>query len=158
MKQGISKGLNTTFLIHAIVSVIFGAAAWIIPGRSLVLLGWLPATVQVPGTELSAPGTVFVDPILTRLFGAALLALAFSSFQGWRASRWEEVELLVQLEALYCVLSVIGIVATWILNPAVMNFTRWGILLLITIFAVAWIVALWRHRVESAVPTEPTAA
>ena len=146
MDKPISKGLQTTFLIHGIFSAILGLALWLIPGRTLTLLLWVPSVVGVAGTDLTTPGTFFVDAILTRVLGAILLALAFSSFQGWRSEEWGKVELLVQLEIIACVLSVIAFLAGLILHPASFNLTRWLFLLILAAFAVAWIVAYWRHQ------------
>jgi hypothetical protein len=82
MNKSISRGLHITFLIHAVVAVVFGVLLLLIPGRSLTLIGWVPETITIPNSDLSAPGTFLVDAIITRLLGAALLAMAFSSFQG----------------------------------------------------------------------------
>ena len=146
MDKPISKGLKVTFLIHGIFSTILGLALWLIPGRTLTLFLWLPPVIKVPGTDLTAPGTVFVDPILVRVLGATLLALAFSSFQGWRSEEWGKVEFLVQLDIIACVLSVIAFLAGLILHPASFNSTRWLFLFILAAFAVAWIVAYWRHQ------------
>ena len=72
-----SKALKTTFLVHAIFAALGGGILLLIPGRFLLWLGWAP-----------------IDPIMSRLFGAALLALAWSSFQGWRAREWAQVFLI----------------------------------------------------------------
>jgi hypothetical protein len=60
-----------------IIALVFGATLWIVPGTTLRLLGWVEEMVPLPGTEVSIPGTTFVDDVLTRLLGAALLAFAF---------------------------------------------------------------------------------
>lgn len=153
MNESISKGLHITFLVHAVVAVIFGALLWIIPGRSLTLIGWIPEIYDVPGTDLSAPGTILVDAIITRLLGAALLAMAISSFQGWRADKWGRVELLVQFEAAFCVLSVVAFMAVLILLGRSLNLTQWGVLIILLGFAVAWIVGYWRQQSESVAVT-----
>ncbi len=95
MDRPISQSLRITFLVHLIVSAVSGAAFWLIPGRTLTWVGWVPVTYQVPGTDLTAPGTVFVDPVITRVLGAALLALAFLSYRGWRARQWSQVSTVV---------------------------------------------------------------
>ena len=87
-----SKALKSTFLVHAVFAALGGAVLLLIPGRFLVWLGWAP-----------------IDPIISRLFGAALLALAWSSFQGWRAREWGQVAILVQLEAVFTVLACVGL-------------------------------------------------
>lgn len=141
MDRPISNRLQITFLIHFIVSAILGAAMWLIPGRTLTLLGWVGEFIQLPGAEVSIRGQTFVDPFISRLFGAALLALAFSSFLGWRAKHWEQVALVVQQEAVFCVLGVAAFFAVLFLAERPMPLSGWGVLLLLAGFAVAWGVA-----------------
>ena len=147
MNEGISSRLRYTFLIHMIVSAIMGAALFLIPGRTLTLVGWVQEMVTLPESELAVPGGTFVDPLITRLLGAALLALAFASFQGWRAKSWGQVSLLVQMEAVFCVLGVAAfIVVTYTIsrNPAgrVIPIAFWVDLVILAAFAVAWGIAL----------------
>ena len=73
-----------------------------------------------------------------RLLGAALLALAFSSFQGWRASRYEEVKLVVQLEALFCGLGILAFAAGLLLWEHDIPIIGWVLLALLVVFAVVW--------------------
>ena len=42
-------------------------------------------------------------------FGAALLALSWSSLRGYLADDWEQVEIVVELEAAFTVLASIGL-------------------------------------------------
>ena len=122
-----SKALKTTFLIHAVVAVVFGLLLLIIPGRILVWMNWAP-----------------IDPIISRLLGAALLALAWSSFRGWRATDSAQVEILVEVEAVLTVLGSVALLrhllfATY--PPMV-----WGILAIYLAFAIAWIFFLYQRR------------
>jgi hypothetical protein len=122
-----TRGLKTTFLVHAIVAVLSGLLMWLIPGRFLLLVGW-PA----------------IDPIASRLYGAALLAVAWSSFRGWQASEWSQVSILVEMEV---ALTVLGCVA--LLNHVVRGgypTFGWLVLAVLAAFAVAWIYFLWRGR------------
>jgi Co/Zn/Cd efflux system component len=122
-----SKSLRVIFMVHAIVSAVLGALFLIIPGRFLGLFGWAP-----------------IDPIISRLLGAAFLALAWGSYRGWRASEKAQVAILVELEAVFCVLASAGLlrhllVAAW----------PWYVWLLFAGFAVsaiAWIYALVTMR------------
>lgn len=148
MDKTISRGLKYIFLIHAIISVIFGLGVWLIPGRFMTFLGWVQPIVEftVGGVTGKAPGTVFVDPFVTRLLGAALLALAYSSFQGWRVSQWVEVKLIVQLEAIFCILGILG--GIWALTQTVGPIPpiAYAILGLLALYTVAW---LWALRIHS---------
>ena len=86
-----SGSLKTTFLVHAVVAFVFGIVCYVKPGLLVTLVQW--------------PN---LDPHMTRLFGAALLAIAISSWLAYRATRWEEVHILVQMEIGLTVLSTIG--------------------------------------------------
>ena len=87
-----SRALNITFLIHAIVAVVFGLLMLLVPGRTLEFFGWAP-----------------IDPITSRVLGAALLALAWSSFRGWQATERKQVQILVEMEAVFTVLASVGL-------------------------------------------------
>ena len=67
-----SRGLKITFLIHAIVALVFGLLLYLQPGLWARMVNWAP-----------------FDPSLTRVYGAALSALAVSSWFGYRAARWD---------------------------------------------------------------------
>ena len=117
-----SKTLRTLFAVHALVSGILGALMLLIPGRLLTGLGWSP-----------------IDPIVSRLLGAALLALSWSSYRGWRASEWRRVAILVEMEAIYTILACVGLLrhllfARW-------PFYVWLVFVVYAAFAVAWVVA-----------------
>jgi len=118
-----SKSLRYTFLVHALVTLLFGAALLAAPGRTLGLFGWAP-----------------VDPLLSRVLGAALLALAWSSFRGVRAAERGQVALLVELETVFCVLASLGL-----LRQTVGSYYPWYVWTLLgvyALFAVAWVWAL----------------
>jgi hypothetical protein len=110
-----------TFLGHMIVSALIGAFLWIIPGRTLDALGWLPN-----------------DPIMTRLMGAAMLALAWSSFRGWRAIEYQQVAILVELEVILTVTAVLA----WArhLVEAYYPWIAYFSVGVYAIFAVLWII------------------
>ena len=122
-----SKALKYTFLIHAVVAVLFGVPLLIVPGRFLGWFGWAP-----------------IDPIISRLLGAALLALAWSSFRGWRATERAQVAILVEMEAVFTVLGCVGLLRHLLFAgyPAMV----WMVFAILGIFAIAWIVSLLRKQ------------
>jgi hypothetical protein len=87
-----SKGLRTLFLAHMAVALVFGVPLLLIPGRTLLWVGWAP-----------------IDRIAARLLGAALLALGWSSFRGWQLMGKRDVRLLVEMEAAFTGLACIGL-------------------------------------------------
>jgi hypothetical protein len=143
MEKTISNSLRTIFLVHMIISFVLGAALWLVPGRTLQFLGWVPKMVELPELGVSTAGTTFVDNVLTRLLGAALLALAFSSFRGWRAERWEQVAFIVQLEFVFCATALIGTLAGFYLRNDV-PIIGWVIAIVLAVFTLLWGWALRR--------------
>ncbi len=144
MDAPISKFLKTTFLVHMIVALILGAVLLLIPGRALLFLRWVPAQVQLPECATGVSGQAFLDTVFTRVLGAALLALAYTSYVGWRASRREQVNLLVQMEFLFCVLGTIGFLLGRISMGRPMPTVGWLFTALTLAFAVVWGIALRR--------------
>ena len=120
-----STSTRFTFALHSIVALVFGLPLFIAPGRTLDVLDWAP-----------------IDPILTRMLGAALLALAWGSFRGWRAEEWDKVAYLVELEIIFTVLSAVGIIRHLLI--ASYPWYIWTILIILVLFAVAWIIALFK--------------
>jgi hypothetical protein len=117
------KFLKLIFLIHAIVALIVGAPLLIIPGRFLGAVGWAP-----------------VEPVINRILGAALLALAWSSFRGWRATDKTQVAFLVEMETAFTVLGCVGVVRHLLI--AHYPLIVWIVLAVLALFAIAWIVSL----------------
>ncbi|GMQ79415.1 MAG: hypothetical protein BMS9Abin02_2003 [Anaerolineae bacterium] len=120
-----STSTRITFALHSIIALVFGLPLLIAPGRALDILDWVP-----------------IDPILTRMFGAALLALAWGSFRGWRAEEWDKVAYLVELEIIFTVLSAVGIIRHLLI--ASYPWYIWTILIILLLFAIAWIIALFK--------------
>jgi hypothetical protein len=118
-----SKALRITFLVHAIVALILGVPLLIIPGQFLDLFIWRP-----------------IDPLISRLLGAALLALAWGSFRGWQATERAQVQMLLEIEAVFTVLGSVGILRHLLIAPY--PLIVWVTFFLLVVFAIAWIVFL----------------
>jgi len=121
-----SKFLRYTFLIQAIIAILCGAGLLIAPGRFLGLFGWGP-----------------IEPLLFRLLGAALLAMAWTSIYAFRASSRAQVEVLVQMQLIFCGLGALGFfrhLITGSFYPTVV----WIVTAVLVLFTAAWTWALFK--------------
>ena len=118
-----SKAFKTTFAVHAVVSLLFGFPLLIIPGRFLDLFGW-----------------VSIDPHISRLLGAALLAFSWSSYRGYRTSNRHMQQALVQMELIFCALGAIGLFRHILI--AWYPWYYWTIFILLVVFAILWLYFL----------------
>ena len=114
---------RVTFALHSILALVVGFFLLIAPGRTLDAVGWAES-----------------EPILTRFLGAALSALAWSSFRGWRAKDWNQVSYLVELEGIFAILASVGIIRHLIRNS--FPWYIWTLLVIFILFAIAWLIAL----------------
>lgn len=117
-----SRLLKLALLIYGIVTFVFGAALLFAPGRLLGLFGWAP-----------------VDPLISRLLGAALLGMTWSALRAWRAAERERAILLVEGYAAFNLLGAIGI-GRHLFGGAWYPFMVWFLFGLLVIFAVIWLV------------------
>ncbi len=122
-----SKLLKSTFVVHSVLSGVLGLVLLTVPGRFLQMLGWGP-----------------IDPILSRMLGAAVLALAWGDYRGWRGAEHAAQTLIVQMQLAFAALSALGVlrhllVARW---PAMV----WLLFIGCVAFAALWAVALWRKE------------
>ena len=122
-----SQSTRYTFMVHAIVGLIMGLPMLIAPGRWLPLFGWAEDGV---------------DALISRVLAAAVLAFAWSSYRGWRAADWDQVRIIVEAEAVFTVLAVVGMLRHLIGYSYPVGV--WLIFAIFAIFAIAWIVALRR--------------
>ena len=120
-----SKALKYTFLIHAMVALLLGAPLLLAPGRFLIMLGWIN-----------------IDSMLSRVLGAALLALAWTSWRGWQAHEKAQVRNLLELEAIFTVLAAVGLLRELIIFPYPPIY--WLVCAVLVVFAVAWNIFLFK--------------
>jgi hypothetical protein len=115
-------GLKITFLVHVIVAAIFGLLFLLIPDVFANLTG-LPA--QEP-----AMSTV-------RVLGAAMLALAASSWLAYRETLWGKVKIVVQMEIVWTILG--ALTSVWGLVSGAFPVALWMNVIILGAFAVAFI-------------------
>lgn len=121
-----SKALKMMFLIYVVLAVLLGALLLAMPGRFLGWVGWAP-----------------VDPILSRLLGAALLAFAWGSWRGMQATERSPVTTLIEMHLAFAVLGVLGLLRHLLI--ASYPLYVWLVFIVLALFAIGW-SAFWLKR------------
>jgi hypothetical protein len=113
-----TKILTASFLI---LSVLIGAPLLLAPGRFLGLFAWSP-----------------VDPLLSRVLGAALLGMAWGAWQLLMKPDAKDGTTIIEMFAIFTLLSGFG----WMRNllgsywwPGI-----WAVMVLFLIFGCAWLL------------------
>lgn len=120
MKEQICKALKIVFLIHFFVSTLFGLVFLIFPEIHEIFLGW-PYTV---------------DPISSRILGAALLGFATASLLGWRETEWLKVKIIIQMEIAWLSVGVaISVISIFFFSPSII---LWFYIVIFIVFLVAF--------------------
>ena len=120
-----STYLKGLFGVHTVVSLLFGVPLLLAPGRTLDLFNWAPQ-----------------DPLISRLLGAALIALALGSIRGFRASDKSHIKSIIEMDMAFCFLGAIGFARH--LFKASWPFIVWFIFGLLVAFGIAWVVAYFK--------------
>jgi hypothetical protein len=118
MEKKISSGLKTTFLVHAILGVLFGIVFVIYPQA------W------------NAFGANIQEPETFRLVGAAVLGFVSSSWWAYRETEWEKVKIVVQAEIVWTGLA--ALVVLFGLLFAGLPAIEWLIVIIMAAFAIAF--------------------
>ncbi len=122
-----SKTMKNTVLVHTILSGVLGLLLLTIPGRFLQVLGWAP-----------------IDPLISRILGAALLALAWGDYGLWRGVAQATTTFFIQVQFAFAALAALGVlrhlvVARWPLMV-------WLLFVGCVVFAAWWAVVLWHKK------------
>jgi hypothetical protein len=113
-----------TFYVFGAFCLGFGAGLLLVPGRFLGLVNWAP-----------------IDPLLSRLMGAALLALTWLD---WRVIRTADLTLVSTGVEVFFITSLLGSIGLLrhllIANyPAYVWILAIGLLIFSVIFAILWL-------------------
>lgn len=123
-----SKLIKGLFLLAAILDFLIGAPLLLAPGRALGFFSWDP-----------------IDPLITRLLGAALLALAWGSLRAYLSAEEKRMQAMAEVNAVYATLGALGILRH-LLTGSYYPPIIWVIFAALALFALAWIFALVRLR------------
>jgi hypothetical protein len=127
MDEQIPYGLKITFLVHAVAAGIFGLVLLLIPE---MFGGMIGASIKEPSTF--------------RLVGAALIAFAASSWFAYRATVWERVKIVVQMEIVWTILGVLATLYGLVYEGLPAGV--WMNVVILGVFAVAFIFFYSRRR------------
>ena len=123
----LSSGLRLTFLIHFIVGAITGLVFLLIP--------------EVWGNLVNWP---MPEPATYRLIGAAILGYTAGSWFAYRATAWNQVRIVVQMEIVWTILGTLVLV--WALLFAGLAVAAWMNAIALAAFAVAFTYFYFRDR------------
>lgn len=121
------KSVKILLLVYSINTLIFGLPLFLMPGRFLGLFGWEP-----------------VDPLITRLLGAALLAMTWCAFRGYQAYEADQAKMLVSGNLVFTALGAIGFLRH--LVGYYFPFMVWFVFGLLTVWAIVWAVIAFKLR------------
>ena len=116
-----SKLLKVTLLVHIGLAVLFGLPLLGMPGRFLGLTGWAP-----------------VDPLLSRVLGAALLGFGWLDLRVLRLNSRPTAQPLIEAGILFNGLAAAGL--AWNMLGAGWPWYVWTLLGVFIALTVLWVV------------------
>ena len=114
--------LKYTFLIHFILSIIFGFVFFLIPEIYSDAAGW-----------------PFNDPAATRGLGSAFIGFAITSLFGYRAASWEEVKIVVLGEIVFTLFGLLSMVWVMVVHTTIPALLGWFYALIFALFFVLFL-------------------
>ena len=115
------------YYMYGLLGLFFGMGLLLAPGRFLGVVGWAP-----------------VDPLLSRLLGAALLGMAWMAWRMVRSTDHHLVSLGVEMFLIFNLLGSIGLlrhllVANW-------PFMVWALCVVLLVFSLIWVMVWFSLR------------
>lgn len=117
-ENGVPRKLRRWFVIHFVVDILFAIPLLLIPETILPFFGW-----------------AVVDPITSRLVGAALLGIGTESLLGRNASL-EVYRAMLNLKLLWGTGALLGITLGIIQGAPI---TAWLLLAIFSLFTIVWL-------------------
>jgi hypothetical protein len=117
-----------TFLVHAIVGLVFGVAYLLFPETVADMLN-----INLQGG----------DPYV-RFIGAAILGYAASSWLGYMAEEWLEVKIIVQAEIPWMLLA--AVLSLWFVIDGTLTAMMWVSFIITALFFVAFAFFYWQEE------------
>jgi hypothetical protein len=137
MDRPLSSGMRTVFWLHIAAGIAFGLAFLLIPEQSMELYAWQQT----------------IPFVFTRVVGAAILALAYSSWLALQANAWQKVRIVVQMEIFWATLLALTLV--WELAAQPTSLLLWVNVILMAGFAFFFTYFFAREELRSAQRLSP---
>jgi hypothetical protein len=124
MSSGISNIAKYVFLLHFIVTLIFGAFWFLLPEYWSTLSGWP------------------IEYAAGRMVGMAALMMAVGSFLAYQKTTWDQVEIYVMMELVFNILGAVGML--WNVFTVSLPIIAWALIGLLCLFAVLYLYVFFK--------------
>ncbi len=132
MAEQISKQLKIMFLVHFFIAVFFGLVFLIFIEGFVSFIDW---------------PSQYLDPVIGRLLGGALIGFAASSLLAWRETQWLKVKLVVQMEIVWCAVgSIVLLVSLFIPTILPLPLFTWVITIVFLFFLIIFTWYYFQHE------------
>ena len=115
------------FAVHTVVALLFGLPLFITPRNTLNFFDWTPQ-----------------DPIMSRLLGVALIALAVASARSFKSGDKSLTKTVLEMDLTFCVLGAIGFARYAFFSSRSYPFIFWFLFGLLIVFSIAWAIAYFK--------------
>jgi len=126
----LSKTTKYIFLSHFIAVMIFGVWFFVSPESWSTLTGW--------------PN----EPSAGRILGGVLIAIGFSSLLAFRATTWEEVEIIVIMVLIYNIVGIVGML--WNYAYLTLPVAGYGIIGLYGLYLILYFYVYYDAKLKKA--------
>jgi hypothetical protein len=120
MEETMVRKTKVALLVFAVFAFLFGLPLLFFPGRFLGLFGWQP-----------------VDPLISRMFGAALLSMSWTALRGYLTWGPNRILAIINGYLVFTALSAIGLLRH-LLTTSYYPFMVWFVFILLAAWAIAW--------------------
>jgi len=124
-KRQVPDSLRKWFVVHFILDILFGIPLLLVPELLLPLFGWQP-----------------IDPIMTRIVGAALMGIGVESYLG-RNAGVEAFQAMLNLKIIWASSASLGIFLGLLKGGATLG---WFFLAVFLVFLGLWVYYRLRIR------------
>lgn len=117
--------LRYVFVLHVLVAGLFGVWLLALPSSFIAIIGW------------------HYDPT-NHQFGAALIAIAFTSLAGFRVKEWVRVKITVEMELVHTAVGMI--VGFYVGLTTVYPMFVWMYTIIMALFFVLFLASYYQNR------------